>query len=157
MNLESAARIRPMRPADVERVVEIAQSLADAAHWPVSLYLAALSPQPVLPRICLVAEEGQSGTVAGFVVAALTPPEAELESIAVAAEVQRQGVARALFEALGAELRRTGVTEVMLEVRASNEAALGLYRSLHFAEVGCRPRYYADPVEDAVLMRLGLT
>ena len=94
-----------------------------------------------------------SGSVAGFVVARLIVPEAELESIAVAGEFQRRGVARELFAALAEALGRSGVGEIMLEVRAGNEAALRFYRSMGFVEEGRRRGYYADPVEDAVLMR----
>jgi ribosomal-protein-alanine N-acetyltransferase len=63
-------------------------------------------------------------------------------------------LARHLFAALAVELALAGILEIILEVRASNAAALGLYRLLGFAETGRRPRYYHDPVEDAVLMRL---
>ena len=49
-----------------------------------------------------------------------------------------------------------GVGEVLLEVRASNQRALDFYRSLGWEETGRRPRYYADPEEDAVLMGLKL-
>ncbi|HEX7597469.1 MAG TPA: ribosomal-protein-alanine N-acetyltransferase, partial [Polyangia bacterium] len=45
---------------------------------------------------------------------------------------------------------------VELEVRRSNEAALGLYRRFGFVEVGMRPRYYEDNDEDAIVMRLKL-
>jgi ribosomal-protein-alanine N-acetyltransferase len=62
-----------------------------------------------------------------------------------------------LFSALKSELRHQGVREVMLEVRAGNKAAQGFYRFLGFAEEGRRPAYYADPVEDAILMRLRIT
>jgi ribosomal-protein-alanine N-acetyltransferase len=48
------------------------------------------------------------------------------------------------------------MTEVILEARASNQPALRLYRALGFVETGRRPRYYADPIEDAVLLRLQL-
>jgi len=41
-------------------------------------------------------------------------------------------------------------------VRASNQNALGFYRSFGFSESGRRSRYYADPEEDAVLMSLKL-
>jgi ribosomal-protein-alanine N-acetyltransferase len=77
-----------------------------------------------------------------------------LESIAVAGEFQRRGVARELFSGLIGVLGRSGVEEIMLEVRAGNGVALGLYRSVGFVEEGRRRGYYADPVEDAVLMRL---
>ena len=67
---------------------------------------------------------------------------------------QRRGVARTLFSALQGDLRGHGASEVVLELRAGNRAAQGFYRFLGFAEEGRRPGYYADPVEDAVLMRL---
>jgi len=94
--------------------------------------------------------------VLGFAVASVVGPQAELETIAVAAGEQRRGVGRRLFLALLEELRRAEVREVLLEARASNHPALELYRALGFAATGRRPRYYDDPVEDAVLMELRL-
>jgi ribosomal-protein-alanine N-acetyltransferase len=96
------------------------------------------------------------GMVVGFLVASMIPPQAELESIAVDPAFQRRGVARELFAALVEEIRSAQGTEVILEARASNFPALALYSALGFAEIGRRPRYYADPIEDAVLMRLRL-
>jgi ribosomal protein S18 acetylase RimI-like enzyme len=93
-----------------------------------------------------------AGPIAGFAIATLLPPQAELETIAVALKSQRRGLGRQLFAALAAELRRAQILDVILEARASNRAALGLYRSLGFRESGRRARYYADPIEDAVLM-----
>lgn len=116
--------------------------------------MAALDPELTPRRISLVAEDAVSGIVAGLAVASLTPPEAELETIAVATGFQRRGLARQLFQALAGALRQQRVWVTLLEVRASNEQALALYRALGFEVAGRRPRYYADPVEDAVLMRL---
>jgi ribosomal-protein-alanine N-acetyltransferase len=79
-----------------------------------------------------------------------------LEIIAVDPRFQRRSLARKLFEELVYQLGLAGIAEVVLEVRASNQSALGLYRVLGFVETGRRPRYYADPQEDAVLMRLQL-
>jgi ribosomal-protein-alanine N-acetyltransferase len=89
-------------------------------------------------------------------VAILLPPQAELETIAVAAEIQRRGVARRILIAMADELRKALVTEVLAEVRASNFPALAFYQTLGFAMTGRRPRYYADPIEDAVLLELRL-
>jgi len=148
--------IRRMAAADLDRVIAIAASLRQSPQWPRAAYVAALDPEAVPRRIALVAEDATTGQVAGFAVARLTPPEGELETIAVAAEFQRRGEARQLFLALADEMRGERVRDVLLEVRESNQQALGLYRALGFVEVGRRPRYYADPVEDAVLMRLRL-
>jgi ribosomal-protein-alanine N-acetyltransferase len=145
-----------MTPPDLDRVMEIAESLKDAPQWPRSAYLAALEPEAAPRRIALVAEEPAAGIMAGFAVASLLPPEAELEIIAVAPTAQRQGVAVRLFEALIAEFYTAYIKGIMLEVRATNQPALELYRRLGFVETGRRPRYYHDPVEDAILMRLRL-
>jgi ribosomal-protein-alanine N-acetyltransferase len=61
-----------------------------------------------------------------------------------------------LLTALIDELRTEQVNELILEVRASNLAALRFYGAFGFKETGRRPRYYADPEEDAVLMGLNL-
>jgi len=100
--------------------------------------------------------ESGSNKVLGFLIASLLPPQAELETIAVSAAAQRHGIGRRLFFAMDQELRAAGVGEVLLEVRASNRPALCFYRSLGWSETGHRPRYYADPEEDAVLMSLKL-
>lgn len=150
------ARLRRMTPADLDQVIALAASLKDAPQWPRSVYVAALEPGDAPRRIALVACGPASDAVEGFLVASLLLPQAELETIAVARAFQRCGVAQRLFAALLAELRAAQATEIFLEVRASNQPALGLYRRLGFAEIGRRPRYYHDPVEDAVLMRLGL-
>ena len=145
-----------MGPRDVDRVIEIARSLEQAPHWQRSAYLAALDPEAAPLRIALVAQDMETGAVQGFAVARLLAPQAELESIAVAAEGQRRGVARRIFMAMAEELRMALVTDVQLEVRASNSPALAFYRTLGFAMTGRRPGYYADPLEDAILMELRL-
>lgn len=152
--LAENAYVRRLTAADVPRVMEIAASLPEAPHWPETAYLDALNPESTPRRISLVASGPERGCVEGFAVASLLPPQAELESIAVAAESQRKGLARILFKALVDELRTTGVIEITLEVRASNRAAVAFYRSAGFSQSGLRRAYYADPIEDAVLMRL---
>lgn len=153
--LTAAVTIRPLMPADLDRVIAIAQSLKEAPQWSRGAYAAMLDPEAQPRRVALVAETTGSGVVA-FVIASLIPPQAELEIIAVAAESQRHGLARQLYSALVSELINSHVTEVQLEVRASNQPALALYRALGFRQTGCRPRYYAEPEEDALLLQLSI-
>ena len=146
--------IRPMRAADLARVLEIASGLPTAPHWNEQAYLAALDPGATPRRIALVASDPTSSQLVGFTVACQLAPHAELELVAVAAEAQGQGIGRALLERLFSELRQDGIEEVFLESRASNLTALGLYARLGFRETGRRIGYYADPIEDAVVMSL---
>jgi [ribosomal protein S18]-alanine N-acetyltransferase len=145
-------RVRRMVEADMEAVVAMAADLPTAPHWSRETYLAAVDPasQPRRNAQVAVAADGE---LLGFVVVSLVPPEAELESIAVAPAFQRHGIARRIFEGLAGELASAGVTEVLLEVRASNNSALAAYEALGFAVMGTRSGYYANPIEDAVLMR----
>lgn len=148
-----ALRIRQITAADVDSVLTLANTLPSAPHWPRATWVTMLDPGHGLRRILLLAQDAETGALAGFAVAASIPPEAELESIAVSSEFQRQGVARALFEAVEAALRAAGVAALVLEVRPSNTPALALYRALGFADAGRRASYYADPEEDALVLR----
>lgn len=155
MSGDSHVQIRPMRADDLPRVLEIERALQDAPQWSLRAWKRAVDPKAARQRIAVVAEDPQSGIV-GFAVASVVAPEAELESIAVAEEWQRRGLARRMIDVLEGELRRAGAWELFLEFRISNQAAREFYEALGFAETGRRARYYADPQEDAVLMRLRL-
>jgi ribosomal-protein-alanine N-acetyltransferase len=155
MSPKDAIRIRAMVAADISPVMDIASSLPDAPHWRAEVYGEMVDPARRPARICLVAEDSDRLLV-GFGMTVLIPPQAELETIAVREERQRQGIARRLFSELLTELKRSHITEVILEVRESNRAAQGFYRASGFIEAGRRRDYYADPQEDALLMKRGV-
>lgn len=148
--MPAGLRIRPMSAADVNSVQALAATLQHAPHWTRKSWEALLISSA--PRRVAFVVEVAPGVIAGFAIVSLTPPEAELESIGVAPECQRQGIAHALYRAVESELRTAGVTAVLLEVRPSNAPARALYRALGFTEAGRRPGYYADPAEDALLL-----
>lgn len=143
--------IRSLTVADLASAIALASALPQAPHWPPATWQAMLTPGSQPPRIALGAFV--SGQLAGLAVASLIPPDSELESIAVAAGFQRLGLARALFAAVESALRAAGAASVFLEVRASNAPALALYRVLGFQPAGLRPGYYAEPPEDAIILR----
>ncbi len=148
--------IRRLAEGDLDSVINLASVLEEAPHWPRQLYEEALRADSVRPRIALVVCDRGRGEVVGFALASLVPPEAELETIAVAARFQRCGVGRQLLAALVRELQQVRVQELLLEVRASNHPAIRFYRAQNFKQTGIRTRYYIDPQEDAVLMSLQL-
>ena len=138
--------IRTLRPAVLPVVDELEHRLF-GDPWPQRFFLDALaSPEAV----CLVAE--RQGAIAGYLVATLDAPFAELQNLATAPAQQRGGVARALLDELIAICRVRGVSELGLEVRVSNDAAQALYRTHGFRLTGLRRGYYQSPEEDALLM-----
>ncbi len=95
-----------------------------------------------------------SGDAIAFVVTRRHPPELDILNLAVADKHRRRGFARILLRFLLEMARRDGLAEVFLEVRAGNQAARALYRSLGFEDTQKRRNFYEDPLEDAILMKL---
>ena len=91
---------------------------------------------------------------AGFLLAWAVADELHLINIATHPSQRRRGVARALMQALLDHARAKRVRLVLLEVRRSNRAAIGLYRSHGFRAMGVRHGYYSDTSEDAIEMML---
>ena len=56
--------------------------------------------------------------------------------------MRRQSAARALLADLFRRARARAIARITLEVADDNKAALALYLSLDFEQVGVRPRYY---------------
>ena len=68
-----------------------------------------------------------------------------------------QGVAKQLIERACVVAEENGAESISLEVRPSNAAAVSLYGSVGFEEVGLRKNFYRAPVEDALIMTRTLT
>jgi ribosomal-protein-alanine N-acetyltransferase len=85
--------------------------------------------------------------------------EAHLLNICVHPELRRRGYGRRLLNALLFKAQDAAVKQVFLEVRPSNEAAVSLYRSAGFQEVGIRPAYYQarDGRENALVLTLAIS
>ena len=84
--------------------------------------------------------------------------EAHVLSLVVAPAMRRQGLGRILLEHMISHCRARKISDLFLEVRPSNPAAIKLYQSMGFNEVGLRADYYpaANGREDALVMTLTL-
>ena len=97
-----------------------------------------------------MAEEG--GELVGYCGIVTVLDEGDIVKVAVSEKYQRRGVGHRLLEETIEKLREKGVRVFHLEVRKSNQAAVGLYEKLGFVRDGIRKNYYENPVEDAILM-----
>lgn len=77
--------------------------------------------------------------------------EIELLTIAVAKSARGNGVGRQMMAYLLNYAKHHDAERILLEVRASNRAAIGLYESFGFEQIGVRRGYYQKPKEDALL------
>lgn len=94
----------------------------------------------------------------GYAVLMRVIDEAHILNISVVADRQRGGLGRRLLDHLASTARDAGATQLFLEVRPSNTAALALYARAGFETIGRRKGYYpaAGGREDALVMRLPL-
>lgn len=93
----------------------------------------------------------------GFALIRVIADEAELLTIAVHPDHRRTGLGKSLLTQSMSKAADQGAFELFLEVAADNKAALALYQSTGFAQVGLRPGYYAReeraPVDALLLSR----
>jgi ribosomal-protein-alanine N-acetyltransferase len=99
-------------------------------------------------RIALVLEE--QGEVSGYLIGWLVLDEFHLGNIAVRPQSRGKGQGRMLLQEALRLSRIRGCRQASLEVRASNQPAIELYRKFGFRPVALRKKYYRD--EDALVM-----
>ncbi len=138
--------IREMSAADAAQAAQIEaqifsqpwseQGFISSLEGPYTRYLAAL----------------RDGELAGYCGYLRSFEIADITNVAVAPKFRRCGIAKAMLSELMRQGREDGIERFTLEVRRSNEPAIALYSQLGFCIEGVRPRFYALPVEDALIM-----
>ncbi|MES2196347.1 MAG: ribosomal protein S18-alanine N-acetyltransferase [Pseudomonadota bacterium] len=111
-------------------------------------------------RNTLVHRLRQGRKIIGFAVSRLAADEAEILSIAVAADQRGRGLSRNLLMTHLGHLAGRGVRTIFLEVEENNQPARRLYERAGFAVVGRRERYYREANGEqlnALLMRRDLS
>lgn len=96
-------------------------------------------------RFLVALEENQ---VVGYLGIHIVCGEGYVTNIAVLPQYRRKGIAKALLQKVMLEQ----MDFISLEVRKSNRAAISLYESLGFENVGERKKFYSNPVEDGIIM-----
>ena len=140
-------KIREMEVTDMEQVMAIEQALF-SVPWSENGLFSFLLRQDAL---FLVAEEKES--ILGFCGILMALDEGDIVKIGVMPERQGQGIGTKLLDALIRKAGEKGVSSIYLEVRASNQAAVHLYRSFGFQQTSIRKDYYEHPREDGITMR----
>jgi ribosomal-protein-alanine N-acetyltransferase len=134
---------------DLPLIMRLEEDLFAPDTWTASMYRDELAQRDT--RHYLVVENGTGVVGYGGLIA--YADEAHIATVGVAPDRQGEGLGALLLDALLAEADRRGVPVVLLEVRADNDVAQGLYRRRGFTEIGRRPRYYQPSGTDAVVMQ----
>jgi [ribosomal protein S18]-alanine N-acetyltransferase len=148
-----------VEPATAEYLSDILkiEEACFSAPWTRRMLEAELSGNP-FAHFVLARQQGgaetEAGSIVGYLCYWIVFEEVRLMNLAVIESMRHRGIARSLvLTALQSGLSQSAYRAV-LEVRASNVAAQSLYRGVGFRQIAVRPKYYNNPIEDAVLMEL---
>ena len=143
--------IRAMREVDVADVFAI-ERCAYPFPWSASIFRDCLR----VGYLCRVLAVGEA--IAAYGVMSMGAGEMHVLNLCVAEAQRGRGFGRRMLEHLLERGVAAGMTDAFLEVRPSNAAALRLYRSLGFAQIGTRRGYYqaVKGREDACVLKLSL-
>lgn len=142
--------VEPMRWWDVEQVAALESALFPDDSWSPEQFWQELAYDN---RAYVVLRDGDRTVGYGGVM--VNGSDGDVQTIAVRTEDQGRGLGRVLLDALLDAARERGASSVMLEVRADNAAAIGLYESFGFERLSTRRRYYPDGT-DATIMRVSI-
>ena len=146
---DPSVNIRDAGLGDLDRIAEI-----EAASFPDPYPRGLLKGFFYIPGAYIVAVSGGRGV--GYAIGIMRwRTIGHVVSVAVDPSARGAGTGEMIMHALIERLSGQGAKRIRLEVRASNEAAKGLYRKLGFEEKGKIERYYADG-ESAVCMFLSV-
>jgi ribosomal-protein-alanine N-acetyltransferase len=143
-----------MVAADLPQVMELERLAFRQQPWTPGLFLHELK----LPfsRLQLARTANGDHRLLGYVCWWVIGDEVHILNLAVRPDARRGGTGRALVQRVLDDAVACAAHSVSLEVRPENEAALALYRSLDFSQIGRRRNYYG-PGEDAIIMERRLS
>lgn len=145
------ARVVAAAKGHLESILRIERE-AFSDPWSAEAFLGMIDSPLALFFVAVDAET----EVVGYVAAAGIREDGEIFNIAVCSAQRGRGIGGTLLDFALDALRKQLVGRVILEVRESNAAAIGLYKSRGFEELSQRRNYYRRPVENALVLRLEL-
>ena len=143
--------IAPMQLEDIEKVRELEKKTLSA--WSKD-HLKDELQQPT--GFQFVVSNKKTERILAVIFGRIVVDEAEILKLSVAEFARNRGLGYQLLDFSVKYCGTRGVKNCFLELRASNEVAQRLYEKWGFVTVGTRKDYYEGPVEDAILMQLGL-
>jgi ribosomal-protein-alanine N-acetyltransferase len=138
--------IEPMRPDDVDTVVEMERRCFPTAWRPEAFHNELKNE-----RACYLVAR-RRGKPIGYAGMWVVADEAHITTLAVSPRHRRRGIGARLLRALLAEAYRRGARRITLEVRETNPAAQAMYEKHGFTRIAILRAYYSDTGEDGIVM-----
>ena len=139
----------------VSQIAKIEADLFGSGCWNKNMILQELQA-PMRAYYAYIDENANTDTntdtVAGYAGFWFDGDDAQIMTIGVAKEYQKQGIASNLLKTMIENAKSIGAKRMLLEVRVNNNPALKLYEKFGFTKMGLRKRYYMPEGIDAYTM-----
>ena len=142
--------VRTIETRDIDAILAIQSASPEIAQWTTRDYARVARGE----MAGWVTEEKDQ--VTGFLVARRIASDLDILNFAVRPDERQKGVGTLLIREAVAWGKTFAAQKAFLEVRSSNLAALLFYERQGFEVTGHRPRYYAAPIEDALVLAVTL-
>ena len=143
--------IRNMPAEDIPAVVEIEKECF-SLPWSEKSFAESIVREDTIFLVC----EEKDGAIMGYIGMYLSFDEASITNVAVASQFRKRGCGKQLVIAAKTAAKEAGAESIFLEVRVSNVPAISLYKKQGFENLGIRKKFYEHPVEDAIIMKVGI-
>ncbi len=140
--------VRAMKSSDIDKILYIEQTVF-SDPWSASMI--ADMYESDYDYIWVADKDGD---IIAYINMRILSHEAELMRIAVLECYRGRGLAYKLMQEAVQLCTERNADSIFLEVRASNQPAISLYKKYNFYEIGRRKAYYSNPSDDALLMRM---
>ncbi len=144
----SSIYITKMTKDDIDDVVAIEAEAYGEHHWSKSSFYEEMNNN--LAKYYIAKTE--KGETVGYAGTWHIIDEGHITTIAVKKDYMRKHIGEAIIVKIFEDCYINKIKYLTLEVRVSNEAAIGLYTKYGFSSLGTRKGYYQDNNEDALIM-----
>ncbi|MGV8713281.1 MAG: ribosomal protein S18-alanine N-acetyltransferase [Nitrosomonas sp.] len=149
ISLPPSVRIRAMQSSDLDRIILIEREIF-LFPWSPGNFADSIKAE----YVCQVLEH--TDIPIGYGIMMMSPEEAHVLTLGIAADWQKQGWGKKLLQHLILHARNEAAKSVFLDVRESNSGAAQLYQQMGFQHIATRKGYYPAMCgrEDALVMQL---
>ncbi|MFH1699526.1 MAG: ribosomal protein S18-alanine N-acetyltransferase [Candidatus Zixiibacteriota bacterium] len=144
-------QIRKMDQKDIPEIIRLERELF-SDPWPKQAFIEDIESDFSLPFVAHIDNE-----IIGYAILWIGIEAGHLTNIAVDKKYQRKSVAKKLLSFILEFAQNIKLSQILLEVRPSNAAAVTLYESYGFKNLAIQKDYYKNPSEDCLVMKRDLT
>ena len=145
------ATITPMRIEDLSEI-SVLEKLSFSLPWSREDFREIVLSQLYKGLVL----RGSMKQIMGYIVYYLAGDEGHVMNVVTNPKYKKMGVAQAMLDHVHGLFADSRASYSFLELRRSNYGAYRLYKKKGYVYVGLRRGYYADNMEDAILMRKAL-